>query len=276
MRRVVVTGLGAVTPLGVGVKQTWARLLAAESGIVSVAHWEPQKRWKDLTSTVAGVVPKANPSASGRGEGLWNASDWLTVTDQRRMSLFSQYAAAAADMALDDASWKPTRQEDLEATGVCIGSGIGNLEELYDTALAFEEFVGKILSRRIKSFLLTPVSSGLPESDTSVCAKDPHKSRCRARLNEVRLPGPKSCSHHSMYHWSPLCRRCLALHCLWGCRCHGRRRRRGLRAPADAGWLREIEVTVYSIQPLPYVKLPPVRQPAQRLCRGRRCGGARA
>ncbi|KAJ1335425.1 beta-ketoacyl-ACP synthase II [Microdochium nivale] len=161
MRRVVVTGLGAVTPLGVGVKQTWARLLAAESGIVSVAHWEPQKRWKDLTSTVAGVVPKANPSASGRGEGLWNASDWLTVTDQRRMSLFSQYAAAAADMALDDASWKPTRQEDLEATGVCIGSGIGNLEELYDTALAFEEFGYRKVTPLFVPKILINLAAGL-------------------------------------------------------------------------------------------------------------------
>ncbi|KAH7037848.1 putative3-oxoacyl--synthase [Microdochium trichocladiopsis] len=155
MRRVVVTGLGAITPLGVGVKHTWTRLLAAESGITSVAHYEPQRRWKGLTSTVAGVVPKTTAeSGTGKDDGLWHPNDWLTATDQRRMSLFSQYASAAAEMALEDAAWKPTSQHDLEATGVCIGSGIGNLEELFDTTLAFEEsgyrkvtplFVPKIL-----------------------------------------------------------------------------------------------------------------------------------
>ena len=60
------------------------------------------------------------------------------------MSLFSQYASAATEMALEDAGWKPTKQEDLESTGVCIGSGIGNLEELYDTALAFEQHVSTL------------------------------------------------------------------------------------------------------------------------------------
>lgn len=144
MRRVVVTGLGAITPLGVGFKQTWSRLLNAESGIVSVAKFEPQRRWKDLTSTVVGIVPKASSGATtGKDKGLWHPDDWLTATEQRRMSLFAQYASAAAEMALEDASWKPTIQSDLEATGVCIGSGIGNLEELFDTALAFEESVSR-------------------------------------------------------------------------------------------------------------------------------------
>ncbi|KAH7328548.1 thiolase-like protein [Stachybotrys elegans] len=130
MRRVVVTGLGAITPLGVGVRRTWSRLLAGESGIVSVADREPAPRWRELTSTVAGVVP------CGEGEGQWRASDWLGQSDQRRMSLFTQYAVAATEMALEDAGWNPSRPEDLQETGVCIGSGIGNLEEVYETSLA--------------------------------------------------------------------------------------------------------------------------------------------
>lgn len=130
MRRVVVTGLGAITPLGVGIRPTWNRLLAGDSGIVSVANLEPHARWRELTSTVAGLVP------AGEGTGRWRADDWLGPTDRRRMSRFTQYAVAASSMALQDAEWKPTRQEDLEATGVCLGSGIGNLDDIYETSLA--------------------------------------------------------------------------------------------------------------------------------------------
>jgi 3-oxoacyl-[acyl-carrier-protein] synthase II len=139
MRRVVVTGLGAITPLGVGVQHTWNRLIAGHSGIVSVADFEPQKQWRELTSTVAGLVPKSK--SSGSAVGNWRADDWLSASDQRRMSTFSQYAMAAAGMALEDAAWKPWKEEDLQETGVCLGSGIGNLEELYNTSLAFDSGV---------------------------------------------------------------------------------------------------------------------------------------
>lgn len=138
MRRVVVTGIGAITPLGVGIRQTWNRLIAGDSGIVSVAHLEPQARWRELTSTVAGLVPSDN---GGREDGIWRASDWASVSDQRRMSKFTQYAVAASDMALKDAMWKPESEEDLEATGVCLGSGIGNLDEIYETSLMHDRDV---------------------------------------------------------------------------------------------------------------------------------------
>ncbi|KAK1448516.1 3-oxoacyl-(acyl-carrier-protein) synthase 2, partial [Colletotrichum cuscutae] len=149
MRRVVVTGLGAISPFGVGVRTTWKRLLAGESAITSVADFEPRSRWKDLTSTVAGVVP-----SHGSGPDQWRPGDWLDATEQRRMSKFAQYAVACADMAMKDAGWNPQSQEDKEATGVCLGSGIGNLEEIYETSLAFNQqgykkvsplFVPKIL-----------------------------------------------------------------------------------------------------------------------------------
>ncbi|KYK60121.1 hypothetical protein DCS_01256 [Drechmeria coniospora] len=132
MRRVVVTGLGAITPLGVGIRRTWSRLLAGDSGITSVATREPQARWRELTSTVAGVVP------CGEKQGQWRASDWLTAADERRMSTFTQYAVAASEMALEDAGWRAVGQEDREATGVCLGSGIGNLDEIYETSLAHD------------------------------------------------------------------------------------------------------------------------------------------
>jgi 3-oxoacyl-[acyl-carrier-protein] synthase II len=136
MRRVVVTGLGAITPLGVGIRQTWKRLLASESGIVSVAHFEPAPRWRELPSTVAGIVP-----AGSNVDDKWQASDWLEKGDERRMAKFTQYAIAATEMALSDAGWRPLTQEDKEMTGVCLGSGIGNLEELYDTSIAYNRTV---------------------------------------------------------------------------------------------------------------------------------------
>jgi 3-oxoacyl-[acyl-carrier-protein] synthase II len=136
MRRVVVTGLGAITPLGVGVRPTWRRLLAGHSGIVGVSGLEPVKQWENLTSTVAGIVPSSDVS-----EHSWKVADWLDTTEQRRTSKFAQYALAAARMALDDAGWRPTRREDLETTGVCLGSGIGNLDDIYKTSVAFEKDV---------------------------------------------------------------------------------------------------------------------------------------
>jgi 3-oxoacyl-[acyl-carrier-protein] synthase II len=137
MRRVVVTGLGAITPLGLGIRRTWTRLLASECGIVSVANREPAARWNELPSTVAGIVPEGT-----KEEGAWQASDWLEKGEERRMAKFTQYAVAATKMALDDAGWMPQTLEDREMTGVCLGSGIGNLEELYNTSLAYHESVG--------------------------------------------------------------------------------------------------------------------------------------
>ena len=138
MRRVVVTGLGAISPLGVGAQRTWQRLLAGRSGIIDVSAFEPQSRWKGLPSTVAGVVPSGS---TGKTDGRWDASDWLDVGEQRRMSRFAQYAVAATRMALDHAGWDPSSQADLEATGVCLGSGIGNLDEMYSTSVTFDKDV---------------------------------------------------------------------------------------------------------------------------------------
>lgn len=135
MRRVVVTGLGAITPLGVGIRRTWTRLLAGHSGIVSVKDRHPVDRWRELTSTVSGIVPE------GKSEGEWDASQWLSSTEQRRMSRFTQYAMAASQMALRDAGLETMTIEDKENTGVCLGSGIGNLEEMYDTSIAHNEGV---------------------------------------------------------------------------------------------------------------------------------------
>lgn len=136
MRRVVVTGLGAITPLGVGIRRTWSRLLASECGIVSIADREPVARWRELPSKVAGIIPEGS-----KDEGKWKASDWLDNGEERRMARFTQYAIAATEMALNDAGWRPQKQEDKEMTGICLGSGIGNLEELYNTSVVYDKAV---------------------------------------------------------------------------------------------------------------------------------------
>lgn len=132
MRRVVVTGLGAVTPLGAGIQTTWRRLLESASGITSTAVRGPQ--FDLLPSKVAGLVP-----LGPREEGKWQAKDWLPASEERQMALFAQYAIASTHEALEDAGWHPVARRDLEATGVTIGSGIGNLDEAYNTSIAFNK-----------------------------------------------------------------------------------------------------------------------------------------
>ncbi|KAM5446159.1 Mitochondrial beta-keto-acyl synthase [Microsporum audouinii] len=130
MRRVVVTGLGAVTPLGVGIRHIWKRLLDGHSGIISIKDRDP--KFAELPCQIAGVVPRG-PKA----EGCWDASEWVTRDEQRKIALFSQYALAATQEALEDANWMPTTEESRNMTGVCLGSGIGNFDEAFNTSLAY-------------------------------------------------------------------------------------------------------------------------------------------
>ncbi|KAK8191348.1 thiolase-like protein [Phyllosticta capitalensis] len=132
MRRVVVTGLGAVTPLGVGVPRTWSRLLKGHCGVVSVKDRGPQ--FAALPSQVAAVVPSGL-----KKDGGWDPKEWLQPGDERKMALFAQYAMAASQEALEDAQWQPKTDEESEATGVYIGSGIGSFDDVYETSVAYEK-----------------------------------------------------------------------------------------------------------------------------------------
>ncbi|APA15183.1 hypothetical protein sscle_14g099530 [Sclerotinia sclerotiorum 1980 UF-70] len=156
MRRVVVTGLGAITPLGVGIRPTWSRLLAGNSGIVSLPsnYFEASQR-ESLPSTVAGLVPCGN-----EGKDSWRPSDWLEKGEDSRMAKFSQYAIAATEMALQDAGWKPQKQEDKESTGVCLGSGIGGLDELYTTSKNYSTMGYKSVSPFFVPKLLINLAAG--------------------------------------------------------------------------------------------------------------------
>ncbi|MGH6663056.1 MAG: beta-ketoacyl synthase N-terminal-like domain-containing protein, partial [Rhodospirillales bacterium] len=141
MRRVVVTGLGLVTSLGCGVAATWENILAGKSGIRAIQAFDVS----DLPAKIAGQVPAGETKA-----GLFNADDWITPKDQRRMDNFIVYGLVAAVQAVEDSGWKPDREEDRVRTGVLIGSGIGGLNEIAQTAVMVES--GN--ARRVSPFFI--------------------------------------------------------------------------------------------------------------------------
>ncbi len=130
MRRVVVTGLGMVTPLGCGVEPTWKRLIAGESGASRIERFDVS----DLPCKIACQVPKGDGS-----NGSFNPDQWMEPKEQRKVDDFILFAMSAARQALDDAGWKPTTSEDQNATGVLIGSGIGGIEGIAETAITLKE-----------------------------------------------------------------------------------------------------------------------------------------
>ncbi|RTL97856.1 beta-ketoacyl-[acyl-carrier-protein] synthase II [Ancylobacter aquaticus] len=130
MRRVVVTGLGMVTPLGCGVDITWKRLLAGQSGAGRVENFDVS----DLPAKIACQLKRGDGT-----DGTFNPDQWMEPKEQRKVDDFIIYAMAAARQALDDADWHPTSYEDQCASGVLIGSGIGGLQGIAETALLLQE-----------------------------------------------------------------------------------------------------------------------------------------
>ncbi|POS83770.1 Thiolase-like protein, partial [Erysiphe pulchra] len=155
MRRVVITGIGAVTPLGIGIRQTWSQLIASKCGIVSIANHQPVRKWGELPSTIAGLVPKGHQK-----DGRWKSSEWLSKGEERRMARFTHYAIAATEMALQDSGWRPEKQDDKERTGVCLGSGIGNLDEIYKTSITYDQLGYKKVSPLFVPQLLINLGAG--------------------------------------------------------------------------------------------------------------------
>jgi len=130
MRRVVVTGLGMVTPLAGGVEPTWQRLLAGRSGIRRVEKFDVS----DLPSKIAAQVPRGDGS-----DGSFNPDRWMEPKEQRKVDDFIIFAMSAAQQALDDADWHPRSYEDQISSGVLIGSGIGGVEGIAETALTLRD-----------------------------------------------------------------------------------------------------------------------------------------
>ncbi|MBB4660132.1 beta-ketoacyl-ACP synthase II [Parvularcula dongshanensis] len=138
LKRVVVTGLGLVTPLGAGTREApvegpWRRLLSGESGIGPVTHFDAS----DLACRIGGQVPLK--SEEGANEDAFDADAWVDPKEQRRMEPFIVFGMAAADMALADSGLPLGTQEEQERTGVLIGSGIGGLDGIAQTALTLRD-----------------------------------------------------------------------------------------------------------------------------------------
>ena len=155
MRRVVVTGMGICSPLGLGVENVWKRLLAGESGISAIQSFDV----KELPAKIAGQVPNGT-----RAEGGLDLSEWVPVKDQKKMDRFIHLAMVAATEAVEDSGWLPTEDEDRWATGVMIGSGIGGLQTIFEaSALVLQ---GKV--RRLSPFFIPSALINLASGHVSI------------------------------------------------------------------------------------------------------------
>jgi 3-oxoacyl-[acyl-carrier-protein] synthase II len=130
MRRVVVTGMGMLSPLGCGVEPTWERLLKGQSGAKKIDTFDVS----DIAAKIACVIPRGDGS-----DATYNPDQWMEPKEQRKVDEFIVYAMCAARQALDDAGWHPTSYEDQTSTGVLIGSGIGGIAGIAETAVALHE-----------------------------------------------------------------------------------------------------------------------------------------
>ncbi|TVR05605.1 MAG: beta-ketoacyl-[acyl-carrier-protein] synthase II [Salinarimonadaceae bacterium] len=130
MRRVVVTGLGMVSPLACGVEESWSRLLEGRSGARRIESFDTS----DLPCKIACQIPRGDGT-----DGTFNPDQWMDPKDQRKVSEFIVYAMAAARQALDDAGWAPKTYEEQIASGVLIGSGIGGIDGIAEAAIILRD-----------------------------------------------------------------------------------------------------------------------------------------
>lgn len=155
MRRVVVTGLGLVTPLGTGVEESWKNLLAGNSGARRVESFDVS----DMPAKIACQVPRGDGSG-----GTFNPDDWMEPKEQRRVDDFIVYGLAAAHQAVEDAGWKPKNEHEACRTGVLIGSGIGGLPGIAETSVILHEKG----PRRVSPFFITGCLINLVSGQVSI------------------------------------------------------------------------------------------------------------
>lgn len=130
MRRVVVTGLGMVTPLACGVEETWSRILDGQSGAGPITRFDAS----NVTTKYACEVPLGDGT-----NGTFNADDWMAPKERRKVDDFILYGIAGAEMAVRDSGWMPEDEEGRLRTGVLVGSGIGGLNSIAETAVLIKE-----------------------------------------------------------------------------------------------------------------------------------------
>lgn len=155
MRRVVVTGLGLVSPLGDGVEHNWSRLLNGDSGIRNIDQFDVS----DLPAKIAGLVPDGDGT-----NGTFLADAYMEPKEQRKVDRFILLGVAAADQAVRDSGWMPEDEEDQDRTGVLMGSGIGGLTSIADT----EELLINRGPRRISPFFIPAALINLISGQVSI------------------------------------------------------------------------------------------------------------
>ena len=155
MRRVVVTGLGMVSPLACGVEATWERLLAGKSAAGTITRFDASH----LATTYACEVPRGDGT-----EGTFNPDDWMAPKEARKVDEFILYGMAAAQQAVEDSGWMPEDVENRERTGVMIGSGIGGLSSIADTAILLKERG----PRRVSPFFIPSALINLVSGQVSI------------------------------------------------------------------------------------------------------------
>jgi 3-oxoacyl-[acyl-carrier-protein] synthase II len=162
MRRVVITGLGMVTPLGWGVETTWKNILAGKSGAGRITAFDPT----DYACKIACEVPRVDGRGGGGPDipGSFDPDQVMSPKDQRRVDDFILYAMAAADEAVKDAGWTPEDEHERERTGVIIGSGIGGLNTIAETAVELHEKG----PRRVSPFFIPSALINLASGQVSI------------------------------------------------------------------------------------------------------------
>lgn len=183
MRRVVVTGMGIVSPLGIGADYVWKRLINGESGITAIQSFDTT----ELTAKIAGQVPSGLAA-----DGKLDLSEWIAVKEIKKMDRFIHMGLVAASQAIEDSGWLPQSEDDKCATGVMIGSGIGGLQSIYDASVMVHEGRAKRLSPFfIPSALINLISGqvsikyglkGPNHSAVTACATGVHAIGDAARL----------------------------------------------------------------------------------------------
>ncbi|MBE9607486.1 beta-ketoacyl-ACP synthase II [Acetobacteraceae bacterium H6797] len=154
-RRVVVTGMGIVCPLGLGVAHVWKRMLAGESGISTIQSFNTD----NIPAKIAGEVP-----VGSKENGALDLNEWIPVKDQKKMDRFIQLAMVAATEAVEDSGWAPDTEEDRYRTGVMIGSGIGGLPAIQETSVLVKE--GR--TKRISPFFIPSALINLASGHVSI------------------------------------------------------------------------------------------------------------
>ncbi|MEO8531520.1 MAG: beta-ketoacyl synthase N-terminal-like domain-containing protein, partial [Deltaproteobacteria bacterium] len=155
MRRVVITGLGLVTPLATGVEESWARLIAGESGAAKITRFDTT----NVVTNYACEVKRGDGAA-----GTFNPDHWMEPKDQRKVDDFILYGVAAAVQAVRDAGWDDIPEAEKLRTGVMIGSGIGGLSAIADTAVLIKERGPK----RVSPFFITSALINLISGQVSI------------------------------------------------------------------------------------------------------------